>query len=220
MSICVMRDCASTLAQPGGVCEACWAGVGRDLAGIPKLWVAGHACLPPGSRAIGLAQPGRVRGAAGHSPVSDFALSTLEEVISGLDFWALVVQRRRGIVKAPRRRSKRWGVVLSDAVVVLTEQAGQLRGTSLEGDYARDVTGLRHRLLLLCGLDPLVHHLPAPCGQCGRLGLVRHNGREQIVCSSCGAVWGEAEYGLHVKVLAQRYKFAGLVAGRAGHAQP
>ena len=215
MSICVMRDCPSSLAESGGVCSACWAAVARDLAGIPPLWVSGHACLPPGSRQVGMAQPGRVRGAAGHSPVSDFALSTLEEVMNGLDFWAVVVARRRGIVKAPRRRSMRWGKVLSDAVLVLTDQAGELRGTTLEGDYARDVTGLHHRLILLAGLDPLVHHLPAPCGQCGRLGLVRHNGREQITCTSCGAVWGEAEYGLACKILAQQYKFAGLVAGKA-----
>jgi hypothetical protein len=218
VSICIMRGCASTMAGDGGVCEVCWQEAARDLAGIPKLWTDGHACLPPGSRAIGLAQPHRSRTTAGQSPVSDFALSTLEETMMGLDFWALVVLRRRGIVKAPRRRSKRWGVVLSDAVVTLTEHAGELRGTSLESDYARDVAGISRRLVLLCGLDTLIHKLPAPCGRCGRCGLVRHNGREQIVCTSCGAVWGELEYGQHVKILARQYRFAGLA--RAGKGDP
>ena len=210
-----MRGCASTLAATGGACDVCWAGAAHDLASIPKLWIDGHACLPPGARAIGLAQPHRSRG-GGRSPVSDFALETLEEAMMGLDFWSLIVLRRRGIVKAPRRRSKRWGVVLSDAIVTLTEHAGELRGTSLEADYARDIGGITRRLVLLCGLDTLIHKLPAPCGRCGRVGLVRHNGKEAIVCTSCGAVWGEAEYGQHVKILAQQYKFAGLVAAGKG----
>jgi hypothetical protein len=216
VSICAMPGCVSTMATDGGVCEPCWQGTAQDLAGIPKLWTGGHACLPPGSRQVGLAQPHRSR-AAGHSPVSDFALSTLEETMSGLDFWALLIERRHGVVRAPRRRSRRWGVVLSSAVMVLTDRAGELRGTTLEADYARDITGIARRLVLLAGLDPLVHHLPAPCGRCGRLGLVRHNGKEQIVCTSCGAVWGAAEYAQLVRQLAAQYRFAGQAGRGASH---
>jgi hypothetical protein len=68
--------------------------------------------------------------------------------------------------------------------------------------YGREMLALERRSLVALRAEALVHHLPAPCPNCDTLGLIRHDGQDQVRCSFCGVSWQANEYDRLVHVLA------------------
>jgi len=68
-------------------------------------------------------------------------------------------------------------------------------------EYSREMLALERRSLVALRAEALVHHLPAPCPNCDTLGLIRHDGQDQVRCSFCGVSWQANEYDRLVLVL-------------------
>lgn len=226
MSGCAIRGCFSAEARTGGVCDECWGARRGALLAIPSLWVLGHNVLPPGAHGLsdGADRAGTTREglhahsshtAGSRSPVSDFAIETLHQTAMELCEWANVCLRVREL-NPITKAGKRWGAIISDALSSLETVDEDLRYSSLGADYAGGLFAMRSRLLLLVGLDTLIHKLPAPCGNCNKVGLIRHNGKDVVVCTGCGGKWPETEYRKHVLVLARHYQFASIRSPKEG----
>lgn len=208
MSDCEVRDCGSPDARTGGVCDSCWDDRERVLAALPQLWITGHNVLPPGSHGL-QEDTGGPHTPGPRSPVNDFALETLHGVATELTGWANTALRLREL-EPISKLNMRWGVLLGRAIGALNICDEEFHYGPLAAEYVNSVRWQRFRLNLLAGLDTLIHKLPAPCARCNRVGLIRHNGKEIVVCTNCGGNWPEIEYRKHVLVLAKRYQFASI----------
>ncbi|RZT87480.1 hypothetical protein EV383_4405 [Pseudonocardia sediminis] len=71
-------------------------------------------------------------------------------------------------------------------------------------DAALRMLDLHDRTRILAGRGELVHKLPAPCPnpRCGRLTLVRPNGKDHVECETCHERWAEEDYKRLTDILA------------------
>jgi hypothetical protein len=87
-----------------------------------------------------------------------------------------------------------------------TRSAGP--GGLVDGQAEAEVVGLSalqwcRRLTRAAGMDRLVHRLAMPCPACEQRALVRHDGRDEVRCATCGAEWTEDRYQLLARIYAE-----------------
>jgi hypothetical protein len=75
-------------------------------------------------------------------------------------------------------------------------------------EFAAKVSYLRRTLHRMAGIQPLTHHLPAPCPTCGLTTMVRRDGASYVECDTCGRLWTEEDYRRLCVVLAAEQEVA------------
>lgn len=64
--------------------------------------------------------------------------------------------------------------------------------------------------------DDVIARLPAPCPECNHRALIRHNGKDEVVCAVCRTTWSSRMYELLCRVLVAEHEGGkhGTPAGR------
>jgi len=173
------------------VCDDCWDRRGRELATTLALWEELHNHLAPG--ASGLSESISRPAPGPRPPVNDAVLNALQEVPASLLWWANTARILRG---QPTRSAegKRWGYVLQESVATLTAIDEELHYQAYAVDYLSLVFRVHSQMVQLAGRAKLIHRLHAPCPECGRRELIRHNGEDRVLCTRCGSKWSRPEY--------------------------
>jgi ribosomal protein L37AE/L43A len=97
----------------------------------------------------------------------------------------------------------------------------EVPGDDVPGPAEAEVVGaqlqrLARRVARASGQDRLTHHLAAPCPMpdCERRTLVRRDGSDVVLCTSCGSSWPERHYQLLVRMIVEEQTRMGVLDER------
>jgi len=192
----------------GVLCQACERAVKAALAELPMLVARLHTELAPGSG--GGEKVSGSRDAPAPLRVNVSAL--MQDIRGMLEDWQDAVRENEGYITVIYKG--REGHRVEDAARWLTRQLDQLIHHPDGVNACDEIRAYRDRALRAFGKDdPKPDRMPAPCPNmlddgtsCDRMGLIRHNGASQIICTACGRVWSEDEYERLIIILADANK--------------
>jgi len=129
-------------------------------------------------------------------PFRTFVFDLAREIESTIQEWShIAVAGRQG------GQTRRWSFDHAWQYVRGNQTTLMSSPTYVE-PFSRNMLTLERRSLVALRAEALVHHLPAPCPNCDTLGLIRHDGQDEVKCSFCGVSWQAYEYDRLVHVLA------------------
>jgi len=149
------------------------------------------------------------------APGNAFATDVLDLLVRCAADWAgyaegLAIDRYDRMPHPHGREAQRFATTLD----YLYLHADRLLDSGLAEEFNRKVVRMTLVARRAVHADDPIAHLPAPCPRCNRKALIRHNGKDQVVCAACRSIWPCEQYEFLCRVLVMEVNGAQATTAR------